>query len=360
MGAAIFVKKRLRRVTKQGLIWYNCLLSLLQRLSVSGEPMIRAEYFNYIEEKLNILAYRIENRGKLNILELNIHSENFFLGLFNHLFGWNLQNLNAIIQNSAAIDLVDTTNRIIIQVSATASKQKVESALSKKDLLQYTGYCFKFIAISKDASKLREMTYNNPYNLTFVPQNDIHDIPSILSTIIACDINRQKLIYEFVKKELGTEPDPQKVETNLAAIINILAKEDWDREDNDIQKNPYDVERKIEYNRLNKAKSVIDDYKIHNHRVDRIYSEFNKQGVNKCKSVLDSIRRDYTTHKSLLNDDELFFRIIQSVIDRIHKSDNYVAIPFDELELCVNILVVDAFIRCKIFENPEGYTNVAS
>jgi hypothetical protein len=27
--------------------------------------------------------------------------------------------------------------------------------------------------------------------------------------------------------------------------------------------------------------------------------------------------------------------------------------------LCVNILVVDAFVRCKIFENPDSY-NYAS
>ena len=34
-------------------------------------------------------------------------------------------------------------------------------------------------------------------------------------------------------------------------------------------------------------------------------------------------------------------------------STNYDGIPFEELELCVNILVVDAFIKCKIFESPK-------
>ena len=36
-------------------------------------------------------------------------------------------------------------------------------------------------------------------------------------------------------------------------------------------------------------------------------------------------------------------------------SNNYAEIPYEELEICVEIIVVDAFIRCKIFENPEGY-----
>ena len=43
--------------------------------------MNRTEYFNYIEEKLNILSYRIKNRGKINLLDLNIHSETFFADL---------------------------------------------------------------------------------------------------------------------------------------------------------------------------------------------------------------------------------------------------------------------------------------
>ncbi|MCD5414126.1 MAG: hypothetical protein LR001_03850 [Clostridiales bacterium] len=39
-------------------------------------------------------------------------------------------------------------------------------------------------------------------------------------------------------------------------------------------------------------------------------------------------------------------------------SKNYVEITFEELEMYTGILVVDAFIRCKIFENPEGYNYV--
>ena len=30
----------------------------------------RTRYYNYIEEKLNFLAYRIEKRGKINLLDL--------------------------------------------------------------------------------------------------------------------------------------------------------------------------------------------------------------------------------------------------------------------------------------------------
>jgi len=99
---------------------------------------------------------------------------------------------------------------------------------------------------------------------------------------------------------------------------------------------------------------------IHHTRVDKIYDEFNKLGVNKSKSVLSSIRSEYLKNKTTISDDDLFFMIIELVIEKIKGSANYKPIPYEELELCVKILIVDAFIRCKIFENPEGYLYVTS
>ena len=93
--------------------------------------MSRQKYFNFIEEKLSILATRIEIRGGLNILDLNLHSENFYLHFLNLLFGWDLINCNKVQHNMAGIDLVDTRNNIVAQVSSTATRQKIESALSK-------------------------------------------------------------------------------------------------------------------------------------------------------------------------------------------------------------------------------------
>ena len=88
--------------------------------------MNRSIYFNYIEEKLNILSFRIKSlsyrvyiRGKINLLDLNIYSESFFAELMNHLLGYNLENINAISQNMEGIDLVDFKNKVVVQVSAT-------------------------------------------------------------------------------------------------------------------------------------------------------------------------------------------------------------------------------------------------
>ena len=321
--------------------------------------MNRAIYFDSIESKLSFLATRIEMRGSLNILDLHLHSENFYLHFLKVLFGWELENLNVLHQNAAGIDLVDKINRIIVQVSATATKQKIESALAK-DLSTYKGYCFKFISISKDAKKLRTKTFSNPHNLTFSSAKDIFDIPSLLVLIGKMDIDRLKEVYEFLKKELKSEPDPEKIESNLTTIIKILSKEDWSQGISDFETVPFDVEAKISYNQLNTARVLIEDYAVHYHRIDKIYSDFDRQGANKSLSILKSIRTEYVKLAAVDSPDQCFFSIIKKVVQKIQASANYTPIPEEELALCVQILVVDAFIRCKIFKNPLGNTNARS
>ena len=321
--------------------------------------MNRSTYFNFIESKLSLLAIRIEFRGGLNILDLHLHSESFYMYFLKVLFSWELQNLNTVNQNAAGVDLVDTTNKIVVQVSATATRQKIESALAK-NLVAYKGYSFKFISISKDAKKLRTKTFLNPHNLTFSSATDIFDIPSLLKVIETMDIDRLKEVYEFLKKELKSEPDPEKIESNLTTIIKILSKEDWSQGVSDFETVPFDVEAKISYNQLNTARVLIEDYAVHYHRIDKIYSDFDRQGANKSLSILKSIRTEYVKLGAVDSPDQCFFSIIKKVVQKIQASANYTPIPEEELELCVQILVVDAFIRCKIFKNPLGTLNARS
>ncbi len=321
--------------------------------------MNRPNYFNVIEERLNLLALRIISRGRLNILDLHGHSENFYQHFLNELYKWEVKNENDIRQNVEAIDLVDHTNKFVIQVSATSSKQKIESSLSKDSIKNYTGYTFKFISIAKDADDLRKSTFTNPHRINFTPTSDIIDIKSILSTIGGLNPDDLKRVYEFVKKELVPEIDPMKLETNLAKVITILSKENWNRNDAITEINSFEIDRKISFNNLNSAKGIIDDYYLHYGRVDTIYSEFDSQGLNKSSTVLSAFKDEYLRAKTILSDDALFFKVIDEMILRVMNSSNYASIPLEELEQCIKILTVDAFIRCKIFDNPDNY-NYAS
>lgn len=317
--------------------------------------MNRSKYFEYIDERIHILAHRINTRGKLNILNLHLHSENFYLHFFNLLFDYQLVNLNSSAQNVEAIDLIDHKNKIIFQVSATCTKQKIESTLAKNIFKKFKGYSFKFISISKDATDLRTKTYSNPHSVPFNPSVDIYDITSLLNIILGESPKKQREIYEFIKNELGEDVDIVKLDSNLATIINILSLEKWDDSNSDDSYNSFEIDRKIQYNDLDDAREVIEEFCVYYKKVDEKYTEFDLLGANKSNSVLNSIRKEYRKLKKTDNKDDVFFGTIESIKSKVLESKNIDNIPIDEIELCIDILVVDAFIRCKIFENPKNY-----
>jgi hypothetical protein len=228
--------------------------------------MNRIAYFNYIEEKLGTLAYRINLKGKLNILDLHVHSENFYFNLLNCVYGWDLKNLNAVKQNVEAIDLIDDTNKFILQVSATNTKQKVESTLKKELFKKYPDYTFKFVSISKEGNDLKSNIFENPHNVIFNPINDVIDNRSILDQILSLNVTDQKKIYNFIKEELGGEIDMVRLDSNLATIINLLSQEQL-TPDNNLKLDAFEIERKINYNALITSKEIIQDYIVFNYQL---------------------------------------------------------------------------------------------
>lgn len=323
--------------------------------------MNRDLYYSYISEKIELLSFRIKSMGKLNILNLNIHAEFFYRDLCNLIYGLSLENANVEEQNIAAIDLIDKNKKILIQVSSTCTKQKIEGTLSKDKLLEYKeqGYTLKFLFFS-DAKNLKNKSFENKHKIKFNPQSDILDKDTILNSILQCKVDKQREIYELIKEELGERPDSSKISTNLADLINLLSEENLGLTEERSNLHEYNIDHKISFNNLNKLRSIITQYKIYYSKINGIYQEFDKQGNNKSLSVFHKLTRFYT--EELLNDDcnenTMFFNIISKTVTHIRESSNYNVLPVEELEQCVSIIVVDAFIRCKIFENPEGYNHV--
>lgn len=325
--------------------------------------MQRKNYFDYIEEKLAILSIRVKNRGKLNILDVHMHSENFYRDLMNLLYDWSLDNINNSIQNVEAIDLIDCNKKIIVQISATVTKAKIEKSLDKKIIEKYAqrGYKFKFVSIAENADKLRNQNYQNPYGVGFEPQNDIFDISSLEKDIIDLQTEKMERVYQFIKAELGNMPDSISFNSDLATIINILAEVKLDSDEPLGNINMYEIDKKIAFNKLDIASMIINDYKIFYNQIEKKYREFDRMGLNKSMLVLQLLRRMYIDallNNKYNNSDLLFVGLIDEVKEIVKNSRNYSEISKETLEVCASMLVVDAFMRCKIFKNPEGYKYV--
>jgi len=319
-------------------------------------------YFNNISEWLEVLSQRIKTNGKLNILDLNIHAETFYRDLINIVYKYELQSANVSVANFEAIDLIDETNKIIVQVSSTATKQKIESTLKKESIKGYAeeGYGLQFMFVADEASSLRAKKIANPYNIKFCAADDIYDKVVLLNSISQLEIGRKTIVNDLFEKEFGQKPDSLKINNNLTTIIQLLAKENLSMTSNPTNLDYFNIDEKVTFNDLNLIKeTTIDEYKVYYNKVDSIYKVFDHEGQNKRVSVLRKVTSFYEKEiiKPIENV-ERFFNVVNSIKDYILESNNIEVIEEDILEMCVRIIVVDAFIRCKIFRNPKEYSHV--
>ena len=326
----------------------------------------RQKYYNYISEKIEVLSNRIKSNGKLNLLDLNIHSETFYRDLLNIVYNYKLQPSNVGKANAEAIDLIDEEQKIVVQVSSTVSPRKINTTLSKvkiKELSEHD-YKIKFIFIADEAKSLRGKSYINNYNINFDSTNDILDKVTICEKISQLSIDKLTAVYDFIQKEFGEQPTTLKLSSNLAIIVNFLSKENLHEVSNKIQLNDYGIEEKIIFNELNDIKeSTFDEYKIYYGILDRIYEEFIREGTNKTLSVFRKITSFYEKEipNRELTNVEKFFNIIGKVQDYVCENEVISLIAAEEeIDMCIRIIVVDAFIRCKIFKNPRGYSHVVT
>lgn len=322
--------------------------------------MNRQKYFDYIEEKLNVLAVRVERRGKLNILDLHLHSENFYRDFFNLLYVWNLENLNEVNQNVEAIDLIDKTHKIVIQVSSVNTKQKIEGALTKDSMAEYTGWTFKFISISRTTAALKDKKYNNKFSLRFDPSRDIYDVNSILRELLGLTTDRLQVIASFINKELGNDIFAATLESDLTRVITMLSKVDFSKYEGIKVDNEFQIDEKIDFNSLTTAKDIITEYNVWQNAVRRVYTAYDAEGMNKSFFVLQKIRSFYLELKNDKSGDELFDAVRESVKKEIYNHASSEELSYESIDICTDVLVVDTFIRCKIFENPKGYNYVTA
>ena len=318
-----------------------------------AEPVSK-QYIDIILQGLSQLACEIAWRGKLNLTDIHVMSEDFYAGLLNIVYDLHLRNANITNQNAEGIDLVDDDNKIIFQVSSVCKKSKIDHSLQEVGKHgEYAGYHFRFLPlIMGSVNSQKRQTYSVPTGLTFSPNNDIIDVPT-LQKELQSDLSGQKLeeAADFIKKNLRFSfLEGKRLMSGLEYIIIELSKDG--SEDSEIDTKLYRIEAKIAFNGLSYGQDIINEYSNQYRKVSRIYEEYSNQCQSKKKAVLQKLHKIYLTFKQNYSGDELFRKIEKEIcrcIDVRNMPDDFTQ---EELEMCADILMVHAFIECEIFEKP--------
>lgn len=121
------------------------------------------------------------------------------------------------------------------------------------------------------------------------------------------------------------------------------------------------IEEKILYNNIKEYKSIINEYVLYNSRLNKLYKEIEEQGSTKKEVILQSIRNLYLKEKANKNMEEIRSNadtIIENIKNKlwqiVEDSENSLdELPREVIEISLLVILVDAFTRCKILEEPK-------
>lgn len=147
----------------------------------------------------------------------------------------------------------------------------------------------------------------------------------------------------------------------LKNVINAIANIDLGEIKESKSLKAINPKIKIQFNLLKRNISVINEYKVYRGKINALYDELEKYGSIKKERLLSNIKLIYTKVKGkyiLDSSDEL--EIIRKYSDDIY--DDVYDELYTELEdgdmwaedlvYGIQLIMVDAFIRCKILEEP--------
>ena len=150
----------------------------------------------------------------------------------------------------------------------------------------------------------------------------------------------------------------------LKLAIDAIASADLEGYQNDNGSIPevFNIENKIEYNSVVRNKELIDEYKVFYAKIASLYDELETQGSFKKENLLRNIRKIYLKIRGkYVGNSGNAIEIIQSNADDIiedieerliESCDAHQSTFVEDISFGVSIIMVDAFMRCKILEEP--------
>ena len=211
------------------------------------------------------------------------------------------------------------------------------------------------------------------------PEMDDEDRRHFDNLILLCDEchsvidnpeNEEKFSVELLKswKKTHETKSQQSILINNPRLINQaingIAELEIDESNEDLDSlTPFNITEKIAHNSIKRNKSLIEEYGKYYTKVNFLYNELEKQGSFKKEKLLRNIKLLYvrTKGKYILdgegklksvqeNSDNIIEDIENSILENVDNKNS----EKDDIAFAIPIIMVDAFMRCKILEKPIG------
>jgi hypothetical protein len=164
-----------------------------------------------------------------------------------------------------------------------------------------------------------------------------------------------------IRNLLDYEKEIIKHTSILSTVINHISDSLIESEFEDNVKSAPGTEEKILFNNLIEFKPIIEEYSVFQGKLNTIYEEIEKQGSVKKEFLLQNIRTFYLSEKTKYGDidsirsnaDKIFDNIKNRIWELLENSSNHnFELSIEIINIAILIVMVDAFMRCKILEEP--------
>jgi len=151
----------------------------------------------------------------------------------------------------------------------------------------------------------------------------------------------------------------------LGMVITAIADADIENATEPVPQNlnPYSIADKIAYNDVQRNRVLIDEYKLFHRKLNALYQALELEASFKKEKLLRNIHRIYLAVKGRYvggESDELPLvranadSIIEDVQDELlEMAKRNVQCASEDTAFGVAVIMVDAFVRCKILERPR-------
>ncbi len=224
--------------------------------------MNKEVYLKNIAENLALLSREVSILNAVNLYDINIIAEDFFPGLLNLIYGYELKNANHLEKNAPAIDLIDQKNRIAVQVTSDNSSTKIKHTIEEFNKSQAYHFYDRLVVLILTQKKKYSSNFDTQGLFSFEKARDIWDVEKLIKDIRELETAQIKNVSDYLSEELYNkyysvrETKAGEVDT----IIDLIEYISQHRKVNKDRETTVDPEYKIYKRFKNFADKLITEY----------------------------------------------------------------------------------------------------
>lgn len=165
---------------------------------------VLSEYKKDIIEALNHIALISEAHNKAGMFDINKDAEEFYRGLLNLFYGWDLKNANTEKDpNYEGVDLLCMNSKIAVQVTSEKNSEKIHKSIKGfKNRALKEGYTELYILMFKGKQEFPRADFTSSVGDCFVFDKDKHiiDHSDLCAKLKDAEFDDVKAIWRYLRK----------------------------------------------------------------------------------------------------------------------------------------------------------------